>query len=207
MAYYRKKRHYKKQNIDSNGVLVIIILVALMYTYTKIKDFAVQHPHTVTVILTLALIVGILLVLLFLGALLRRRNMYRAYNITYVDSMDGLEFEQYLASLLGKLGYTNIRLTEKYDLGIDIVAKKNGVTWGIQAKRYNGQVKAEAVRQAHTALKRYGCNKAMVITNSAYTRPAQMLAADNNVVLIDRSLLTKWINKTNRNKPNRGAIL
>lgn len=204
MAYYRKKRHYKKRNNDSSGVLVIITLAALMYAYTKIKDFVTQHPYTVTV---LALIVGIVLVLLIFGALFRRRNVYKTYDITSVDTMDGLDFERCLASLLGKLGYTNIRLTEKYDLGIDIVAKKNGVTWGIQAKRYNGQVRAEAVRQAHTALKRYRCDKAMVITNSTYTRPAQMLAADNNVVLIDRSLLTKWINKTNRNKPNRGVIL
>lgn len=105
------------------------------------------------------------------------------------------------------MGYTDIRLTEKYDLGVDIVAKKNGVTWGIQAKRYNSPVKAEAVRQAYTALNRYKCARAMVITNSTYSRQAQMLAADNDVVLVDRQVLTEWIYNAGQNTPNRGAIL
>jgi len=107
--------------------------------------------------------------------------------------------------LLRKRGYTNIQLTEKYDLGVDIIAKKDGVTWGIQAKRYNSPVKAEAVRQAYTALTRYKCDRAMVITNSTYSNPARMLAKDNQIPLIDREALSEWIYEASRT--NRGAIL
>jgi HJR/Mrr/RecB family endonuclease len=55
-----------------------------------------------------------------------------------VDNMSGLDFEKYVGKLLSKQGYTNIKFTEKYDLGVDIIATKNDIIWGIQVKRYNG---------------------------------------------------------------------
>jgi len=67
--------------------------------------------------------------------------------------MTGLEFERYVARLLKSKGYNNIRLTEEYDYGIDIIAEKDGIRWGIQVKRYSGLVSADAVRQVITALK------------------------------------------------------
>lgn len=32
-----------------------------------------------------------------------------------IDSMDGIEFERYIADLLRKRGYCNVALTERYD--------------------------------------------------------------------------------------------
>jgi HJR/Mrr/RecB family endonuclease len=84
-------------------------------------------------------------------------------NISAIDKMTGLEFERYVARLLETQGYSNIRLTEEYDYGIDIIAIKDGITWGIQVKRYSGLVKADAVRQVVTALKKYHCDRAMII--------------------------------------------
>lgn len=103
-----------------------------------------------------------------------------------VDTMSGLDFEYYVADVLADCGYVNIRLTERYDFGIDIVAERDGIRWGIQVKRYSGLVKAEAVRQVVTALPLYQCDQAMVITNSTFSRVAQHLAEGNNCVLVDR---------------------
>lgn len=124
-----------------------------------------------------------------------RQNQRRihALDIAAIDTMDPLEFEVYVGKLFKHQGFTDILLTEKYDLGVDIVAKKDGFIWGIQVKRYNGLVKAEAVRQVVTALIRYKCNRAMVVTNSTFSRPARELAADNNCILIDRDELVEWI--------------
>lgn len=108
-----------------------------------------------------------------------------------VDTMDGLDFEKYAANILKKQGYSNITLTEKYDYGVDIIATKNGIRWGIQVKRYSGLVKAEAVRQVVTGLRVYGCDRAMVITNSVFSNVAIKLAKSNGCVLIDRGLLAK----------------
>jgi restriction system protein len=108
------------------------------------------------------------------------------------DKMTGIEFERYVARLLRSKGYSHIRLTEEYDYGIDIIAIKDGVTWGIQVKRYSGLVKADAVRQVVTALKKYHCDRAMVISNSTYSNVAKVLARSNKCVLVDRSILTRW---------------
>lgn len=119
----------------------------------------------------------------------------RAHNrsIVVIDSMSGLEFEKYIANLLKYQGYKRIRLTEHYDYGIDIIADKDGVRWGIQVKRYSGLVKASAVRQAVTALRKYDCNRAMVVTNSNFSRVAEELAKSNDCILVDRHRLTRWI--------------
>ncbi len=107
--------------------------------------------------------------------------------------MDGIAFEHYIARLLEGQGFTNIALTERYDLGVDIVAQKEGMSWGIQVKYYRGLVGADAVRQVVTALNMYGCQRAMVVTNSVFSRPAAQLAASNDCVLIDKVGLTHWL--------------
>lgn len=110
--------------------------------------------------------------------------------------MPGLEFELYIADLLKHRGYTNVRLTEKYDLGVDIIAEKNGIRWGIQVKRYSGLVKASAVRQVVTALKFYNCDRTMVVTNSYYSKTAIRLAKYNDCLLVGRDEMIKYISLT-----------
>lgn len=144
-------------------------------------------------------ILGCLLLLRLCWKFMIRHRFTRLHDI---DSMDGLDFEHYVAELLRENGFRNVSLTEKYDFGVDIIAEKDGVRWGIQAKRYSGLVKAEAVRQVVTGLRIYGCDRAMVITNSTYSAVAQRLATGNDCILVDRVEL-KRLNNTNR----RSAIL
>lgn len=107
------------------------------------------------------------------------------------DTMDGLEFEKYIANTLKKQGYSIMTLTEQYGYGVDIIANKVSVRWGIQVKRYSGLVKAEAVRQVVAGLRVYGCDRAMVITNSVFSKFALSLAKSNRCVLLDRNDLLR----------------
>lgn len=109
-----------------------------------------------------------------------------------IDSLSWREFEYYVADKLKARGYTNVHLTEHYDLGIDVIATKDGVVWGVQIKHYSNAVSIEAVRQAVAGLKVYGCDRAMVVTNNFFTSPAKELAKSNNCVLIDRQEIAKW---------------
>lgn len=122
-----------------------------------------------------------------------------------VDKMNGLEFEEYVAELLECNGFYNVSLTEQYDYGVDIIAEKDGIRWGIQAKRYSGIVGADAVRQVVTGIRLYSCDRAMVVTNSTYGDFAKKLAAGNDCVLIDRDGLRR-LEKSKINF-NRGVIL
>jgi len=105
--------------------------------------------------------------------------------------MDGLDFEKYVANILNKQGYSNIKLTERFDYGVDIIAHKDGIRWGVQVKRYSGLVKADAVRQVVAGLPIYKCDRAMVITNSVFSNFAIRLAQSNQCTLIDRNKLAK----------------
>lgn len=105
------------------------------------------------------------------------------------DNMTWEEFEYFVAGWLKQRGYTNIRITEKYDLGVDIIAKKDGITWGVQVKHYRGLVGIGSVRQVVVALKKYKCDRAMVITNSIFSRPAIELAKSQDCILIGGSKL------------------
>ena len=165
---------------DDNALFAILVLVGA-YTWT--------HQEQVVHIAYMTLGVMGCLLLLRLGLKLVARRRFAA--VRDVDRMTGLEFEQYIAGLLRKNGFRNVCLTEKYDLGVDIIAEKDGTRWGIQTKRYIGLVKADSVRQVVTGLRLYDCDRAMVITNSVYSAVAQRLAASNDCLLIDRSGLNQ----------------
>lgn len=108
-----------------------------------------------------------------------------------IDVMDGIEFERYTGKILKNNGYTNIRYTEKYDYGVDIIATKDGARWGMQARRYSGLAKADAVRQVVAGLSYYGCDRAMVTTNSHFRKVAERLAKCNACRLMAREELAK----------------
>ena len=198
MARYYRRRRYRRKSSGDAAIIVGLILVASAYTSSK--DFIDSHTYVIPLFVIFVLMLLVIQVGLWWYRRQRARNIYRAYTIANIDSMDGLEFERYVADLLRHRGYSGIRLTERYDLGIDIIARKNGITWGIQAKRYSGLVKVAAVRQAYTALTRYKCDRAMVISNSTYSRPAKLLAQDTHCALIDREELSKWIYEASSGK-------
>lgn len=141
--------------------------------------------------LTLSNIALLLIAVLVVKAGFKLLRKVRSFRSSAIDTMSGLEFEKYVARLLKQNGYRHVRITEEYDLGVDIVAAKNGITWGIQVKRYSGLVGANAVRQVVTALPMYHCDKAMVITNSIFSRPAVALAHANNCVLVGKRGLSR----------------
>jgi len=126
---------------------------------------------------------------------LQRRMHRQARTQLYqsdVNHMSGEAFENYIADLLPYQGFSHIVFTERYDRGIDIIARKDDVLWGIQIKRHRYSVKISAVRQVVAALNFYKCQKSMVITNSVFTRRAQELALSNNCQLVNGTELKIW---------------
>ena len=186
-------RRYRSSNsavADLAGLIWIGIAIAI---FDYVKDFSDKYPYAGPIIVAIASVLIALAIVLRIRRFIRDRLAHKAYTIASIDSMGGVEFEHYLAKLLRSRGYTNVSVTEKYDLGVDIVAKKDGITWGIQAKRYKSSVKADAIRQVYTGLNRYKCDRAMVVTNSTYSRPARELANDTGTVLVGREALKEWV--------------
>lgn len=103
--------------------------------------------------------------------------------------MSGLEFENIIDSLFCKMGYKTKITQQTGDQGIDVIATKNGIIIGIQAKCYTNKVGNAAVQEAVAGKGYYSCDKVMVITNNYFTSSAKALAQSNNVVLWDRDFL------------------
>jgi len=106
-----------------------------------------------------------------------------------IDLMTGSEFEEFIAKLFIKMGYSAYTTKTSGDQGIDVIAEKNGIKYGIQAKCYSGSVGNSAVQEAVAGKLFYGCDKVIVITNNTYTKSAVELAAANGVILWDRTIL------------------
>ena len=117
------------------------------------------------------------------------------YSIADVDIMDGLEFEEFIAFLFSKMGYSTKRTKSSGDQGIDVIAQKNNMIIGIQTKCYGSSVGNAAVQEATAGKNYYGCNKIIVVTNNYFTSAAIELAKVNNVILWDREILKDKINE------------
>ena len=166
------KHNIKK--LDNSSFIILSILVI---------GLAINHSKVVKYIL-------LIIASFFIINIVLKLRRYIKYKQSHVDTMTGLEFEKYVAKYLRDQGYKT-KLTEKYDLGIDIVAVKDGIRYGVQVKRHKGVVGANAVRQAVTALNLYECDRAMVITNSYFSKTAIRLADSNDCILFDRATLLK----------------
>ena len=103
-----------------------------------------------------------------------------------IKDMSGIEFENHIAQLLRSNGFENILGTPKTgDQGADLIAKKNGKTIIIQAKRYESSVGNKAVQEVVGAVNFYNGDEGWVVTNSSFTKSARELARKSNVKLID----------------------
>ena len=101
-----------------------------------------------------------------------------------IKNIDGYEYEEVCAEYLRRQGFENVNVTSKSgDQGIDIIAHKNGLKYGIQCKYYSGKVPNKAVQEAHAGAAYYNCDVAAVITNSEYSPSAVELAQSIGVKL------------------------
>lgn len=117
-------------------------------------------------------------------------NYAKEYHQKSFDAMEGHEFEYFCADILEKNGYENVEVTKgSGDQGIDIVAYKEGIKYGIQCKCYSSDIGNKAVQEAFAGKTFYGCHVAVVLTNRYFTKSAKELAEKNGVLLWDRDKL------------------
>lgn len=93
------------------------------------------------------------------------------------DDITGYEYEQKCAEELRHMGFIDIEVTKTSgDQGIDVIAWKDGLKYGIQCKYYRGSVSNKAVQEASAGAQYYDCDVAVVMTNSTFTKSAEELA-------------------------------
>lgn len=116
------------------------------------------------------------------------------YTMTQLDNMEGHDFEYAIADLLFHNGWRDVKVTQgSGDYGVDILARRKNVKYGIQCKRYNANVGVKAVQEALSGTEFYHCDAAAVVTNSTYTKQAENLARTSGVRLFGRDFLLELI--------------
>ena len=113
--------------------------------------------------------------------------------------LDGPEFEAYVALVLEDNGFKHVALTKgSGDQGVDILAERNGRTYAIQCKNYEGTVGNFAVQEAYAGAQFYGCDRAAVICPGMFTRGAKELAQSTGVLLWDGKKLSHMMKISGR---------
>ena len=103
-----------------------------------------------------------------------------------LKNLSGVEFEVWISKVLKENGFADVRGTPATgDQGADLIAKKDGRTIIIQAKRYQGTVGNKAVQEVISAVGFYGGDEGWVVTNSTFTPSAKALAHKTHIKLID----------------------
>lgn len=118
-------------------------------------------------------------------------------SIEDVDALDGFVFEHVVQKLMTAMGYIAEVTKATGDQGLDVLARKNGISYGVQAKRYSDKVNNKAVQEVVGAMKHYGCDAAIVVTNNYFTKSAKELAESNSVILWDRDMIKTLLTKYN----------
>ncbi|MCR4740878.1 MAG: restriction endonuclease [Lachnospiraceae bacterium] len=177
----------------------------------------------------LQLIVGVMLfcvllrifskVLKKLGLIMRQKKEERAlheyemflienFDTVNINTLSGQEFESFTARLLQLIGFTNVRTTKASgDHGIDVIAEANGLTIGIQCKRYAKSVGNSAVQEAFSGAGFYGCDRALVITNSYFTPQAIEEAERLGVKLWDGKAVSRLIRRIMENDEDSYSLI
>ena len=113
-----------------------------------------------------------------------------------IDAMvaDGWKFEKYIADLLLKVGFASAYTTSgSNDYGVDVVAKKDGITYALQCKCYSNKLNNKPVQEVLAGMAYYKAHVGIVVTNNYFTENAVQLAIANNILLWDRDKIIEML--------------
>ena len=106
-----------------------------------------------------------------------RSDSRSSWNVSFdFDNMSGVEFENFIRRLFQDKGFEVQGTPRTGDQGADLIARKNGKTHVIQAKRRRSVVGNRAVQEVLSAVAYYRADEGCVITNATFSRSAKALA-------------------------------
>lgn len=166
-------------------IIVVCIVAVVLFRYTYRENVAIIWENIllgigISIVITEA-VVGFVKMI--------NSHDCRSWKYSNVDNMEGHDFEYYCADQLRKKGFSKVEVTQgSGDYGIDVIAWKNNLKYGIQCKRYSGTVGWHAVEEAKAGAEYYACDRAVVLTNNYFTKQAIEGASRIGVMLWNR----KW---------------
>ena len=106
------------------------------------------------------------------------------YTLSQLNFLTGEEFEKCLKSLFEKMGFEVSLTRATGDFGADLILKRRGKKFLVQAKRYSEIVGVKAVQEVISAREHYKIYRALVVSNNSFSAEAKQLANESGVNLI-----------------------
>lgn len=185
-------KHYIKRTLFT--IAEALFLTFLLFFLIRMDPPVKSGKLSKTTLWSLAFL-GILLFLLFLRYLLHKFILWKTlhFSIHRIDRMTGQEFENFLKIQFEHLGFIAETTKSSNDYGADLILQKKNVTIAVQAKRYRSHIGVKAVQEVIGSMAYYEAGKGLVVTNSSFTKNAEILALANNVILWDRDVLIRLL--------------
>lgn len=185
-----------------------------------VSKWFITYKHLALVNMGLGL--GICLIF-ELNKVFKFRKKINAYkSLKEIDAMGngdtyekGRQFEEYIAELYRQMGFKAMTTTEMRqkgllpgdiqkrggsgEQGVDVVVfdHRNKETIIIQCKHYSAKVSNSAIQEIVAAIPLYKASRGIVVTNQYFTEPAKELGFANQIALVDRDGLVKFIEYVN----------
>ena len=121
------------------------------------------------------------------------KRRLRALELANIDNINKTEFEDYVGSILTYRGFKVEKTGDPVNLGVNFISQKNNLKYAVQILQRTGSVSRVAVSDADREKHRYGCNRAMLITNDYFAQDAIELSVSKGCDLVDRDALANWI--------------
>jgi len=116
----------------------------------------------------------------------------------FLQQTDGAEFETFVGWMLRERGYQKVcQVGGTGDGGIDLTARRNGLDYVVQCKRYADKaVSAPEVRDFFGALSASGADHGFIFSTSRFTKAARDFAKKSGKLnLLDKRTLVPWVEK------------
>lgn len=167
--------------------ITLSYLLKVRFTYTGTQPF-----YTFLFFAMLFLVVLVKILVARFG-----RFWVLHYSLQKVDRMTGEEFELFLKAHFENLGCAASTTKASHDYGADLILNYKGRSVAVQAKRYNSTIGVKAVQEVIGSMAYYQTDIGLVVTNSYYSKSAIDLAFANDIILWDRDILVRMMNKEN----------
>ena len=184
--------HYIKISILTLIEAIILFITSSYLLEVRFAYTGTQTFYTVLFFFLLFLVVLAKNLIAWFG-----RFWVLHYSMQKVDRMTGEEFELFLKIHFENLGCMVTTTRTSGDYGADLILDYQGRTIAVQAKRHNSTIGVKAVQEVIGSMAYYETDAGLVVTNSYYSRNATELADVNDIILWDRDILVRMMNREN----------
>jgi len=188
------RRIYK--NLSYTWTVLFLIWVITLFADEAIPSLLPEPENSILFFSGIGMlaIIGLTKTRIFPICVQARLDMHAAQAIKDLNRMDPNSFEELVAETFRMLGYQAQRTGRTGDHGIDIELQTNkGERWIVQCKRYRNSVGEGIVRELYGTLVNEKANRAVLVTSSEITPPAETWARGKPISLIDGRQLLKLV--------------